>query len=137
MSGGTDACWPFLGGIDRRDSYGRFWYEGNTIPAHKAAFLISGGVIPEGFSVCHTCDNRICCNPRHLFAGTNLENIADMIIKGRHAQHEYHGMAKLTRAQVEAIRHRHRVGEIAAHLAREFGVSKTHIGRILKGKSWA
>lgn len=135
-SGGPNACWPFLGGRDSKDGYGRFWYDGHTIAAHRAALLISGVNIPEGLSVCHTCDNPPCCNPRHLFVGSNLDNIADMVSKERHSHHESHHRAKLTADQVTEIRLRSSQGEHNAPLARVFNVSRTHVARIVNSSSW-
>ena len=135
-SGGPDACWPFLGGVDHKDGYGRFWYDGDTIPAHRAALLISGITVPKATPVCHTCDNPPCCNPRHLFVGSNLDNIVDMVGKGRHGHHESHHQAKLTADQVLELRRRSGQGERNASLARAFGISKTHTTRILKGLAW-
>lgn len=51
--------------------------------AHRAAFIVFNGQIPKGMCVLHRCDNRPCINPQHLFIGTQLDNVADMISKGR------------------------------------------------------
>lgn len=83
-SGGPDACWPWTAG-QGRDGYGKFWIEGRTIAAHRIAFLLRAGEIPEGAWVLHSCDAPICCNPEHLRAGSHLENMADMKARGRAA----------------------------------------------------
>jgi hypothetical protein len=51
--------------------------------AHKAAWIIANGAVPHGLYVCHTCDNRVCCNPAHLWLGTAKQNQQDMAAKGR------------------------------------------------------
>ena len=85
-SGGEDACWPWkLSGVR---GYGIFWFEIDgqlkSRLAHKIShFLTTGRWVPSDQDVMHSCDNRPCCNPRHLSEGTRQENVDDMIRKGR------------------------------------------------------
>jgi hypothetical protein len=80
-SGGADACWPYY----RVDAlgYGRFIKAGPFAFAHRTAWQLAKGAIPAGLDVCHTCDNRRCCNPAHMFVGTAKDNMRDMYNKGR------------------------------------------------------
>ena len=84
----TGSCWEWLGGKDR-DGYGRYnLTKSQTLPTkwwgvHRLSYTLSKGPIPKGMVVCHTCDNPGCCNPDHLFVGTQLDNIKDMDAKGR------------------------------------------------------
>ena len=89
-------CWRWLGGT--RKGYGRFKLKGRMVTAHRHAYELEVGPIPDGLFVLHECDNPSCVNPRHLFLGTQLDNIRDRDKKGRHvACHgERHGEAKLT-----------------------------------------
>lgn len=103
--------------------------------AHRRAWILAHGPIPDGLIVMHLCDNRGCVNVDHLRLGTHAENMADMKAKGR-ARAGY-GNRKLTDAQVAEIRSRltGRYGECSA-LGREFGVSHRTIGLIRDGRIW-
>lgn len=75
-------CWSWIG-ARAVVGYGKFWYEGRLMEAHRAAFLLFRGEIPLGHHVCHTCDCPSCVNPEHLFTGTRSENMMDASRKGR------------------------------------------------------
>lgn len=65
------------------DGYGRVWFRGAEIGAHRVSYIMAIGEIPDGLYVCHTCDNRLCVNPEHLWLGTHIDNMNDMRSKGR------------------------------------------------------
>lgn len=83
-SGGIDACWIWTASL-RTTGYGQFYYEETVQAAHRVAWKIVNGSIPDGLYVLHKCDNPVCCNPTHLFVGTPKDNVEDMMRKGRHA----------------------------------------------------
>lgn len=110
-------------------------YEG-TRRANKAAYLVFKGDIPDGLLVCHYCDNPPCCNPEHLFLGTHTDNKHDSVRKSRHftASGETNGRAKITDAQLEALRARYRQGEDHVTIAEELGMGAPYISLLLRGK---
>lgn len=82
--GGPGACWPWTGYLTW-NGYGRVRADGGRYGSHRLAYLLSSGTVPDGMSVCHRCDNPSCCNPAHMWLGTQSENMADMTAKGRRA----------------------------------------------------
>src|SRR5437868_10934090 len=103
-----DDCWISTAGKQpgRRGRYvGTFKYEQRDRLAHRVAYELQYGPIPDGLSVLHHCDVPLCCNPAHLFLGTQADNMADMARKGRSSDQrgEANTNRKLTAAQVAEI----------------------------------
>jgi hypothetical protein len=81
---GPEACWPWLGYITAGTGYGSVQVERRPRGAHRVAWqLHNGRTLTSSELVCHSCDNRPCCNPAHLWVGTSQDNIRDMFAKGR------------------------------------------------------
>ena len=146
----TPTCWLWRGATNS-SGYGVMQKDGRRIRAHRFAYELTYGAIPEGLFACHRCDNPLCVRPDHLFLGTPADNAHDMIRKGRHvwfpvdkpapprsARGEQHGRAKLTAEQVAEIRRIH-ASERLSHqkLAERYGINKSTAGRIVRGQLWA
>jgi len=137
---GPGECWPWEGGCDK-DGYGVTWdaEQRRSVRAHRVAWTLAHGEIPDGLHVLHRCDNPPCCNPADLFLGTVADNNADKIAKGRARGNETGNLGDLRRRlsaeQVAEIRGRSTgaYGEMAA-LGREYGVTGQHIRAILRGE---
>lgn len=134
-----NGCWHWDGPPGPR-GYG-FVYAGrigkkkDTYLAHRVAYAIFNGRVPPNMLVCHACDNRICVNPAHLFAGTNDDNQADRARK-RFIKGEQSHLSKLTETDVREIKERLRAGESLASIGRAFKVSAPTIGKIKTGENW-
>ncbi len=132
--------------------YGIFRIGRKIYLAHRIAWVIENGPIPEGMLVCHKCDNRECVEADHFFLGTNKENMEDAAKKGRVAsgdshysithpekmvRGEKHGNRKLTDISILEIRKRYSNGEKQEKLAKDFGIYQPQVSKIVKRKSWA
>lgn len=126
-------CWEWNGGTHGR-GYGKLFDGTGTASAHRVAYTAWIGAIPDGMDVCHRCDNPPCMNPAHLFLGTRAENHTDKATKGRAGKGDTGWQARLTDAQVAAIRAAitGKRGQ-QAQLAREYGVSQATISLIVRG----
>lgn len=124
-------CFEWQGAITESTGYGKVKLDGRVIDTHRASWILTHGDIGDGLQICHTCDNRKCVNPRHLFIGTRSDNMVDAHLKGRlsAAMHDAHAVF-LTDAQVVEIYARINAGEQRAVLAAEFGVAPQTISRI-------
>lgn len=89
MSGGPNSCWNWTAFTQPayrpgQLPYGKFRANGTVLLAHRVAFELAKGPIPDGHIVRHACDNPKCCNPAHLSSGTQSDNVGDAISRGRH-----------------------------------------------------
>src|SRR6266545_5746697 len=124
--GPPSACWEWQAG--RLRGYGVFNLRQKGQRAHRAAWEFTYGLIPSEMCVLHHCDNPPCVNPRHLFLGTQLDNISDRHGKGRSrgVVGERHHKAKLSEADVLSIRQLYPTCSVS-EISREFGVSRATI----------
>jgi len=133
---GANDCWEWNAGRFGANGYGSFYKDGKSTTAHRVAYEISTGQSAKKLDVCHKCDNRMCCNPAHLFLGTPAENVADMIAKGRESRGSSRYNAVLNEENVTEIRRRLSFGEKQYLLAKEFNVQPSQICRIWRGTRW-
>lgn len=131
-------CWLWQGAIDK-DGYGIFGVEGNRAEkAHRVSYQWAYGSLTDEEQVLHHCDTPGCVNPKHLFAGTNNDNMQDKIRKGRarYSEGEECHSAKLTVKKVRNIRERLAAGASQASIAREYGVDPSAVWAIYHRRSW-
>ena len=125
-----DECWEWRGSKDNQ-GYGSVGKIGNKWEkTHRIAYRLSKGDIPNGMCVCHSCDNRSCCNPSHLWLGSHKENMRDMAIKKRAWG------TKLDESMVKDIRKKYSEGQTLVQLSSNYGLSFQHVGRIVNRKCW-
>jgi len=122
----------------QEDGYGVLFRKKRSWLAHRYAWFKANGPIPEGMHVLHKCDNPPCVNINHLFLGTNADNVADKIAKGRGAkvQGSQQGNAKLTETDIPRIHYMLGMGYMQSEIARLFGVNRSTIYKIHSRKSW-
>lgn len=134
-------CWEWAGCV-QGNGYSRVRLNGRTEYGHRVSYRAFKGEIPDGFDVCHTCDNRRCVNPDHLFLGTRKENMQDCAEKGRttkgrsFGEGEQAACSKLTESEVLMARTLAAEGEKPRVIAEQFGVHRDTIRHIIKRKTW-
>ena len=134
---GKDDCWMWNAYVDS-DGYGQFRYYDRQQKAHRSAWILTHGEIPEGMFVCHHCDTPSCVNPAHLFIGTHQDNVDDQYNKGRGNFGERHGRSKLTEQEVLLIRDLYDNGcYTQEELSDMYHISRGQIGAIVRKESWA
>ena len=135
----SDGCHIWTGGGLSHNGYGRFALNTKRhmpqerVPVHRIAYVINKGNIPEGYQVCHKCDNKLCVNPEHLFLGTPQENIKDKVNKGRQAKGEKIHSSKLTEKDVIFIRKSNLDKWV---LAAKFNVTERTIRDVKAERTW-
>ena len=136
---GEDGCWEWLGCCHHQWGYGSLNVGGKYMAAHRYSWELYFGKIPEGWLICHKCDNPSCVNPEHLFLGTNKDNSDDKIKKGRNASSvgENNGRSILTEDSVRQIFDLYKNRNYShMKLGKMFNVHSTTIGHILQRKLW-
>ena len=130
-----NGCWLWTGTVDSR-GYGSFFLRGRNFRATRVSMALAG-FDPGSLYACHHCDTPLCVNPDHLFPGTQVDNMADCVAKGRKERGSAAANAKLTEAQVLEIRRRYATYERLTDLAEAYGVSPRTVSDIVRGLTWA
>lgn len=144
--GGADECWEWIGSRNK-DGYGHVSFRGKVTNAHRIALSLTDGLWDSPLATCHSCDNRACCNPAHLWRGTQLDNMRDCkrknrlnkIWRGRKAlpseiaRGENSGNSKLTEAKVKYLRTSQKT---LTELAEELGVHRQTVFKIKHHVLW-
>jgi hypothetical protein len=135
-------CWEWQGFVQKSTGYGNICVNDYPILTHRYAYTVFVGPIPKGLHICHRCDNRQCCNPDHLFAGTVQDNMDDCVAKGRKKMFALRGekapnaklkewqVVEIKRLLVKGVWDRSRIADV-------FGVSPGAIHQIAIGNNWA
>jgi hypothetical protein len=145
---GDDECWPWRGHLTPR-GHGR-WYvssfassgasEAGRVYAHRQAYMFYYGRIPDGLFCCHTCLEKSCCNPHHLFLATPAESVRNNIRRGLVKSGSALVCAKLTETAVSEIRRRYASAQAGGtshtKLAKEYGVTAGAIQLVLNRRNW-
>lgn len=132
-----DGCWYWTGAPSNK-GYGRLRVDGRSILSHRISYELYKGEIPDGLFVCHTCDNRLCVNPNHLFLGTQQDNMDDKMSKGRMPDYsgEKHPRAFLTEKDVNTFRSLRMMGISNRLISKCTGVNFETIRQITGYRSW-
>lgn len=133
----TDTCWIWAGFVSPH-GYGSFngGRSNHHVRAHRFAYALIHGPIQVGLRVCHSCDNKKCVRPDHLFLGTDKENMQDASTKGRMARGEKHWNTRLVADEVRAIRRAREEHVPIRRLAAQYKTTPTTIIRIAKRQTW-
>ena len=141
---GPNGCWLWTAGMSKR-GYGRLTIGRSGVDrhieyAHRFAWKLTNGPIPDSMCLCHVCDTPLCVNPAHLFVGTQADNMRDMDRKGRRGSAGALGtgnhQAKFTEDEVRQIRVLLTSGTPQRQIASKFGVHQTSISRIATRSGW-
>ena len=141
--GAPDECWEWQGAVTQY-GYGTMMVEKRRRGPHRQAWILTNGDIADGLFVCHSCDNRRCCNPAHLWLGTNDDNMRDRDEKGRgtpppaneHLIGEAHPNSKITERDVLKIRALVAGGATQTEVASIFGLTQPNVSMIVHGVTW-
>lgn len=136
--GGDDECWPWRGTFGT-SGYGSYKSLGGSMrAASREVYEMTHGPLSSEMVVCHSCDNRSCVNPKHLWAGTVKQNNHDRDAKGRQVgpKGETHPKARLTADQVREIRAMRAANRSYAEIRVKFPVTSSMIWQITTGRTW-
>ena len=129
-----NGCW--IWNTTKIKKYPQWWFDNKQVYVHRWSYEYFNGPIPQGYDVCHHCDNPCCVNPKHLFVGTRQDNINDMVSKNRQCRGSQKPTAKLNENDVIAIRNYPSYYGSNRKLAKKYQVSVGTIEQIKSNKTW-
>lgn len=130
-------CWEVISHKPKPHGYVQVKREGKNLLAHRMMYAALIGPIPEGLLICHSCDNRKCVNPEHLFLGSYKDNTQDMMKKGRHVGAlGYRNGAKLKEKDLGKILWMLHCGPTQKTISKIFGIDPSTVSDINTGKTW-
>ena len=137
--GEPDECWEWTAYVTP-NGYGQFGIRRKAKTCHRIVWVLENGPIPSDKQINHHCDNRACCNPSHLYLGTQAENMKDMKDRGRangggpcgEKQH----LSKLTKKDVYKIFELRKQGLVQREIAEIICISRETISAVLTRKTW-
>ena len=145
QEGAEDECWPWAG-ARTKSGYGVMSGErrgDNPLRTHRVAFELHFGPVPDGLHVLHRCDNPPCCNPLHLYAGSNAQNVIDKVERGRQSRVSLPGSANpnsnLNERVVREIKHLLRADGsrgMSRAICTRYQISRSLLSAIRTGKVW-
>jgi len=130
----TQSCWVWT--KSTRAGYGQVMVDGKRWSAHRLFYTLHKGPIPDGKLVCHTCDNKLCVNPEHLYVGTHVDNNNDTYLRNRMPNKQGYNaknVVKLDLAEALEIKYSKTPSSILEEM---FGINQSQISRIRNGKTW-
>lgn len=135
---GPNECWPWKAALTK-SGYAQFRMGPIKVRANRAAYELTHGPLQPGQIARHKCDYRACCNPGHLLPGTHKQNAEDRVERGRSGRlpGARNPQAKLTDAQVVALRARAAAGETYRDIGADLGLHYNTVGRIVRHERWA
>ena len=128
---GENECWIWKAS-KTKGGYGQVSINDTMFVAHRVAFLIQYGHLPFPNGL-HSCDNRACCNPKHIHEGTHQDNSDEMVERDRQSRGEKHGMSRLTEAQVLEI---HGMDGSHRQIAKKYGIAYSQVYQIKNHLMW-
>ena len=134
----VNKCWNWTKSCFKSNGRARISIGSKSYLAARVSYLVFKLKPIGGFLVCHTCDNVLCVNPSHLWLGTNADNSADMVTRGRSLRQagELNNAARLNDSSVLQIKHLIKCGYLQKDVAEMFNVSKGTINHIVQGRTW-
>lgn len=134
----TECCWLWTRSRTGALAYGAFWQNGRIVRAHRVAYELTVGPIPDGLDLLHECDVPHCVRPDHLRPDTHAANQQDMVAKGRNGRTdgEFNPFAKFTWDDIHEMRRRVASGERRQPLAAEFGTTRDYLKHIVSQRVW-